>query len=83
MAEFNRDKLRRVKVYERQPGEIVAGRTKMVKVEKCEGYFHQWGCDYNEFSGDYGSNAGNFSIAIIELESGEMITAEVEMVEFV
>ncbi len=34
--------------------------------EKGEGYFHQWGCDFEELP----AGLANFSIAIIELDDG-------------
>lgn len=33
------------------------------------GYFHQWGCNFEEFE----SGAGNYSVAIVELPNGEIV----------
>lgn len=42
------------------------------------GLFHQWGVGYEEFE----SGAGNFSVAIVEKENGEVIKVEVEHIMF-
>lgn len=42
------------------------------------GYFHQWGCNYEEFE----SGAGNYSVAIVELPNGKMVTLLVNNIEF-
>lgn len=36
-----------------------------------EGWFHEWGCDYEEFD----SGPANFSVAIIELDNGKIVEA--------
>lgn len=33
------------------------------------GYFHQWGCDYEEGETNY----GNFTVAIVELPDGTIV----------
>lgn len=38
--------------------------------EFIHGLFHQWGNDYEEFE----DNAGNYTVAIVELPNGEIIT---------
>jgi hypothetical protein len=43
------------------------------------GTFHGFGVDYQEFE----SGAGNFSIAIVEKENGEVIKVDVEHIEFI
>ena len=48
------------------------------KIEDRIGSFHGWGADYEEF--DHG--VGSFSIAIIELSTGEVITPASDMVKF-
>ena len=42
------------------------------------GYFHQWGCDYEEFE----SGAGNYSVAIVELPNGKIVTPPASSIEF-
>lgn len=42
------------------------------------GFFHQWGNAYEEFQ----SGPGNFTMAIIELPGGRIITALPEDVKF-
>lgn len=44
------------------------------------GYFHQWGCDYEEFA-DVG--VGNYSIAIVELPNGKIVTPVAKDIEFI
>lgn len=34
-----------------------------------EGYFHRWGCNYEEFE----TGPGNYSVAIVELPDGEVV----------
>ena len=43
------------------------------------GYFHQWGCNYEEFE----SGAGNYSVAIVELPNGEIVTPVPTDIEFI
>lgn len=43
------------------------------------GYFHQWGCNYEEFE----SGAGNYSVAIVELPNGKVIMPSVDCIEFI
>lgn len=42
-------------------------------------YFHQWGIDYEEFA-DVG--VGNYSIAIVELPNGDIVTPLVNDIRF-
>lgn len=42
------------------------------------GYFHQWGCNYEEFE----NGPGNYSIAIVELTNGEIITPTLDDIQF-
>lgn len=42
------------------------------------GYFHQWGCDYEEFE----TGAGNFSTAIVELPDGKIVTPVATNIKF-
>ena len=44
-----------------------------------EALFHQWGLDYEEFE----TGAGNYSVAILELESGDVITVAANLIKFV
>lgn len=41
--------------------------------------FHQWGCDYDEFE----DGAGNFSVAIVELEDGTVLMPRADNVKFI
>jgi hypothetical protein len=43
-----------------------------------EGWFHQWGNGYEEFE----SGPGNYTMAIIELPDGRVVTAMPEDVRF-
>lgn len=43
------------------------------------GYFHGWGCNYEEFE----TGAGNYSVAIVELPDGEIITPLPNDIEFI
>lgn len=43
------------------------------------GYFHQWGCDYEEFE----SGAGNYSVAIVELQDGKIIMPHARDITFI
>lgn len=42
------------------------------------GYFHQWGCNYEEFE----NGAGNFSTAIVELPDGRIIMPMANDIQF-
>lgn len=42
------------------------------------GYFHQWGCNYEEFE----NGAGNYSVAIVELPNGKVVTPLANDIEF-
>lgn len=42
------------------------------------GYFHQWGCNYEEFE----TGPGNCSVAIVELPSGEIIMPLADDIQF-
>lgn len=48
-------------------------------IELGEAFFHQFGVSYEEFE----TGAGNFSTAIIELPSGEIINIPVTLVKFI
>lgn len=43
------------------------------------GYFHEWGCNYEEFE----SGAGNFSVAIVELPNGEVVMPMPDDIQFI
>lgn len=43
------------------------------------GYFHQWGVDYEEFE----SGPGNYSVAIVELPDGKIVTPVAQDIEFI
>ena len=43
-----------------------------------DGLFHQWGSGYEEFS----AGPGNYTMAIIELPGGQIVTAMPEDVKF-
>ena len=42
------------------------------------GYFHQWGCNYEEFE----TGAGNYSVAIVELPTGEIVMPVADDIQF-
>lgn len=42
------------------------------------GVFHQWGSDYEEFE----SGAGNYSVAIVELPDGKVVTPNANDIQF-
>lgn len=42
------------------------------------GYFHTWGCDYEEFE----TGAGNYSVAIVELPNGKVVKVNPIDLEF-
>ena len=42
------------------------------------GFFHEWGVNYEEFE----SGAGNYSVAIVELPDGKIITPLAEDIQF-
>lgn len=44
-----------------------------------EGLFHQWGNDFEE----YESGPANYSVGIIELPDGHIVTAVPEKIQFV
>ena len=44
----------------------------------CDGIFHQFGCDFEEFE----SGPGNFSTAIVELVNGEVKNVDAELIVF-
>lgn len=42
------------------------------------GYFHSWGSDYDEFE----NGVGNYSVAIVELPDGSVVTPMVRDIQF-
>ncbi len=48
------------------------------KVFQCDGIFHEWGSDYEEFE----DGAGNFTVAIVELKDGSIITVPADLIQF-
>ena len=54
------------------------GRKYQEKYLSGEGFFHQFGCDYEEFE----TGSGNYSTAIVELGTGEIKNVPVENVVF-
>lgn len=70
-----RSELRRVNVFEFVKNEDRTYTKRIVK----QGYFHQWGSDYE----DYESGPGNFSTAIVEMDDGTVENVYVEMISFV
>ena len=69
------NKLRRVMIlkYHRDEGEI-----EYRKIEDCEGTFHGWGFDFEEFE----TGPGTYSTAIIELDDGTVRNEPVEFIKF-
>lgn len=44
------------------------------------GYFHQWGCNYED---NCDGSIGNFSVAIVELPNGEIVMPVANDIEFI
>lgn len=42
------------------------------------GYFHKWGCNFEEFE----TSAGNYSVALVELPSGKIVEVYPKDLEF-
>ena len=68
--------MRKVQVYkyEKKPG-----KTYMDKVSDGEGYFHQWGMDYEELH----DGVGNYTTAIIERLGGDVENVPVGLIKFI
>lgn len=62
--------------YEKHPSGVY--KNPLIKLEKNVGLFHKFGNDYEEFE----NGPGNFSIAIIELLNGEIVSVPVELIQF-
>lgn len=56
----------------------ITGTSKWERVEKCRGTFHEWGCGYEEFE----TGPGNYSVGIVELEDGTIITPASDFLQF-
>lgn len=50
-----------------------------VRVVQTTGLFHGWGADYEEFE----TGPGNYTVAIVELPDGSIVTPIPENIEFV
>ncbi len=73
-----KNNMRKVLYYEYE--RVTEGnRPYLEKTLKGGAYFHAWGVNYQEFE----EGPGNYSTAIIELDSGEVKNIEAEMIEFV
>ena len=73
-------------------GNEICRKVEKFKMRKCKGryykkrqyhdfetgYFHQWGCNYEEFE----IGAGNYSVAIVELPTGEIVMPVAEDIQF-
>jgi hypothetical protein len=70
--------MRSVVIYKYESKEV-DGKTKSVKVEDCKGYFHQWGMCYEEFE----NGPGNYTVAIVELEDGNVVNVWSDMIRFI
>jgi len=68
-------KLRKVLVYKY---ERVKGQTHFDRVCVGNGYFHQFGVDYEEFE----TGPGNYSTAIVEMPDGTVKNVPVKLIEF-
>ena len=66
--------MRRVTVLER-----VLVEKKWTTQTRCHGHFHEWGVDYEEFD----ANAGMYTVAIVELFDGQVITVLPNLIQFV
>lgn len=56
-----------------------AGRSRWVMQDKGEALFHQFGLDYEEFE----SSGCSFSVAILELADGQVITVPAHLIRFI
>ncbi len=68
--------LRPVTVFKWNREKVSSGRYE--KVKDCEGVFHRWGENYEEFE----NGPGNYSVAIVELPNGEVITPSADLIKF-
>ena len=60
-------------------GKLLVCKNGKYEEEKFElGFFHEWGVNYEEFE----SGAGNYSVAIVELPDGKIITPLAEDIQF-
>lgn len=76
---MNRHSLPEVKVFKnqfRKTEEKPFGE--WVKIGDGTGWFHTWGCNYQEFE----AGAGNFTVAIIEREDGTIEMTPADMIQF-
>jgi hypothetical protein len=87
-----RQEYRRVKYYKKEwvPSTYHDGTTSKIKVMghyenklAGEAFFHCWGCGYDELdNGNDGSCAGNYTVAILELDDGKVIDVVPDCVQF-
>ena len=71
--------MRKVKYYEWYRPEDAAYNAPFEKREVGEAIFHEFGLDFEEFE----SGPANYSVAIVELASGEVKSVPVDLIAFV
>jgi len=60
--------------------DVIVYKDKNLNEENFRGKFHQWGVNFVEFE----SSPGNYTTAIIELETGNIVTeSEINLIRFV
>jgi hypothetical protein len=73
---LTRTEKRKVKVFERTY--INGFRQPPTIKEVGDGFFHGWGVAFEEFE----SGAGNYSVAIVEMEDGSILTPDPTDIQF-
>jgi hypothetical protein len=75
----DRQQHRRVRVFERK--KLKESDLRVTRVETGQGWFHQWGQDFEDFGQEHGP--ANYTVAIVELDNGTVDTFMPGMIEFV
>ena len=66
--------MRKVEIFE-----YIKNTGKREKVKVADGFFHQFGTDYEEFE----NGPGNFTTAIVETSDGEILNVPIHLVKFI
>lgn len=88
------ESLRRVKLFKNEQVEekvpptgdgpqVVRTRKVWKKFPDGEGLFHRWGLDYEELDNGVGLAAGNYTVAIVELDDGTVKLMSVDDIQFI
>ena len=72
-----RPELRKAQIYETAYSKEERKKIKILKPEIF--FFHKWGCEYEEFEG----GAGNYTVAILEKENGDITTYFAHQIKFI